>query len=932
MTSPEVLNRRIYSRHHSPSQHLGRMRSLASVSTKSCVHGPRLCRRASWLAFLWTLLTSFPLFSTWADDFELYGKSIKPVLQARCFACHGVLKQEASLRLDTVASMLVGGDSGRAIHPEDATDSLLLQRISDHADSTRMPPEGEPLLPTQIDAIKSWIVGGAKYPPDEQPERDPKDHWAFRSPMRPSVPIPEHSTQPMNPIDAFLAEQHLAKGLVPQSNALPMIWLRRVSLDLIGLPPTMSQLDAFIVDHSIDSRNRIVEELLSSKQYGERWGRHWMDIWRYSDWWGLGEEVRNSQKHMWHWRDWIVESLNEDTGYDQMLRDMLAADELHPNDLNRLRASGFLARQYFKFNRTSWLDETVEHASKAMLGLTMNCCKCHDHKYDPISQEDYYRFRAIFEPYQIRTEMVPDVVDFQKDGIPRAFDCNLEIPTYVHIRGDDRNPDSAQSMTPSVPDLLRWQPFQIETITLPPEAFEPALREYVEDSYVRDAQRKMQEAKHALALAQSQLANAEPLVELNSIATMELAIAEKSLRTWQLEVDAIPVRFATDRAKVHEDAADERGRLLGLAAEAERRVLISKADEDLSRAELALLKATPATKEAAERRIVAARTAMEVAQQQMNEPVLTYVSMRGAEKSAESNLETEESRKKPFPRTSTGRRTAFALWLTDRRNPLAARVAINHIWSRHFGRPIVPTVFDFGRKGTAPTNQKLLDWLAVELMDNRWSMKHIHRLIVTSEAYRRSSSNAGATANLAVDPENQFYWRMNSARMESQMVRDSLISLAGELDIEVGGPSIPVTDEKSRRRSLYFVHSHNEHNKMLAAFDDANVLDCYRRAESIVPQQALALENSNLAMEMVDRIAIRLQASNPTVGDREFARQAFVTILADEPTRAELDLIEQMMIKMRDFAGDANSAQARNRARVGLVRGLINHNDFITIR
>ncbi len=867
-----------------------------------------------------------------AGEHDFYLTSVKPVLQSRCFACHGVLKQEASLRLDTVASMLVGGENGQAIQPNDASNSLLVQRISTKEDSMRMPPEGEPLLPAQIDAMKAWLRDGAKFPPDEHPEIDPKDHWAFRAPIRPSVPVLAHSTRPINPIDAFLVEQHAAKSLVPQTNAQPMIWLRRVSLDLIGLPPTKLQLDAFEADPSEDARQRVVEELLSSKQHGERWGRHWMDIWRYSDWWGLGEEVRNSQKHMWHWRDWIVESLNNDTGYDRMLRDMLAIDELRPNDLNRLRASGYLARQYFKFNRTSWLDETVEHTSKAMLGLTFNCCKCHDHKYDPISQEDYYRFRAIFEPYQIRTEMVPGVVEFQKDGIPRAFDCNLDTSTYVHIRGDDRNPDTSKPMQPSVPELLRWQPFQVDPISLPRESFEPALRDYVLETYLQNVESKMLEAKQARATAQSQLAKAEPLAEPDPVATTELAIAEKMLRKWEGELEAVPLRFAADRAKICEELPDELNRLIGLASQAERNVMLSKADEELSRAELAMLKSTPATKEAAEKKLASARTAMEAAKKQIDAPGQEYVSMRGAEKSPESNLETEESRKKPFPRTSTGRRTAFAQWLTNRRNPLTARVAINHIWARHFGRPIVPTVFDFGRKGAAPINQKILDWLAVELMENQWSMKHIHRLIVSSEAYQRSSSNAGASTNLAVDPENQFLWRMNSVRMESQMVRDSLISLAGELDIQVGGPSIAAADEKSRRRSLYFVHSHNEHNKMLSAFDDANVLDCYRRGESIVPQQALALENSTLAMDMVERITKRFQESNPTFSDREFARHAFVAILALEPNEAEQKWIDQIMTKMRSLASDRNSTQATAQARVGLIRGLINHNDFITIR
>ncbi|MEZ6114554.1 MAG: DUF1549 domain-containing protein [Pirellulaceae bacterium] len=222
---------------------------------------------------------------------------------------------------------------------------------------------------------------------------------------------------------------------------------------------------------------RVVTRLLDSPQYGERWGRHWMDIWRYSDWWGLGAEVRNSQKHIWHWRDWIIESLNADTGYDQMLREMLAADELYPNDLDRLRATGFLARQYFKFNRTTWLDGAIEHTGKAMLGLTLNCAKCHDHKYDPFSQEEYYRLRAIFEPYQIRTEAVPGELDFEKNGIPRAFDCNLAEVTYLHIRGDDRNPDKDRTIEPAIPAFLTGE-VKIESVQLPPEAHHPGLRPY----------------------------------------------------------------------------------------------------------------------------------------------------------------------------------------------------------------------------------------------------------------------------------------------------------------------------------------------------------------------------------------------------------------------------------------------------------------------
>ena len=350
-----------------------------------------------------------------------------------------------------------------------------------------MPPEGEALKPAEIAAIRRWIDQGAKAPADEVPESDPRDHWSFKTPVRPAVPSRGNAALVRNPIDAFIAAAHQQHGLIPQPESDKRTWLRRVSLDLIGLPPTLAEQDAFLADESSDAHDKVVTRLLDSPHYGERWGRHWMDIWRYSDWWGLGAEVRNSQKHIWHWRDWIIESLNADKGYDEMLREMLAADELYPNDLDRLRASGFLARQYFKFNRTSWLDETVEHTAKSMLGLTFNCAKCHDHKYDPFSQVEYYQMRAFFEPYQIRTDVLPGETDLEKGGLPRAFDCNLEALTYVHVRGDDRNPDQSRALSAVVPAFLEFDQFPVELVQLPMEASQPHLRAHVVDSYVKAA-------------------------------------------------------------------------------------------------------------------------------------------------------------------------------------------------------------------------------------------------------------------------------------------------------------------------------------------------------------------------------------------------------------------------------------------------------------
>ncbi|MCA9046833.1 MAG: DUF1553 domain-containing protein, partial [Planctomycetaceae bacterium] len=302
-------------------------------------------------------------------------------------------------------------------------------------------------------------------------------------------------------------------------------------------------------------------------------------------------------------------------------------------------------------------------------------------------------------------------------------------------------------------------------------------------------------------------------------------------------------------------------------------------------------------------------------------------------KTLESNVESEASRSKPFPQTSTGRRTALAQWMTNDQNPLLARVAVNHIWGRHFGRPLVATVFDFGRKGAKPTHPELLEWLAVELMQHNWSMKHIHRLIVLSDTYGQSPLNAeAASASRELDPENKTYWYANPTRVEAQVVRDSLLSLAGELDSTLGGPSIPVNDAKSRRRSLYFVHSHNEHQQFLSTFDDADVLECYRRAESIVPQQALALENSEFAREMSQAITVQIEKQSPELDDAQFVQQAFQRILCTVPTEEETAVSIRILKQFQELARSKNLNEPAARARVNFVQALVNHNDFVTVR
>ena len=290
-----------------------------------------------------------------------------------------------------------------------------------------------------------------------------------------------------NPIDAFLAEKHEQEGLVPALPAAPGELIRRVYLDLIGLAPSPEDVRAFVANPSDRAYEELVDRLLASPQYGERWGRHWMDVWRYSDWDGFGTEIRESQPHIWRWRDWIVESLNADRGYDQMIVEMLAADEAAPADPQALRATGFLVRNWYKFSRNVWLDATVEHTSKAFLGLTLNCARCHDHKYDPIAQADYYRFRAFFEPHATRIDPLPGRDDTQKDGLVRVYDSDLSTPTFLFTRGDDKRPVQDRPLAAGVPPILERQSKlgAIKPVTLAPEVAYPALSRSVSGANAR---------------------------------------------------------------------------------------------------------------------------------------------------------------------------------------------------------------------------------------------------------------------------------------------------------------------------------------------------------------------------------------------------------------------------------------------------------------
>jgi len=732
----------------------------------------------------------------------------------------------------------------------------------------------------------------------------------FQPVIRPPVPTGDFDAWVKNPIDAFIAFQHRRHGLSPRPETDRATWLRRVTIDLTGLTPTLDELTAFTSDTTPDeaAREKVVDRLLASPAYGERWGRHWMDVWRYSDWAGYKAALRRSQRHIWRWRDWIVESLNSDKGYDQMLIEMLAADEIYPEDEDRLRATGYLARSYDIGDRNQWLDDVVSHSSMGFLGITVGCAKCHDHMYDEIAQEDYYRMRAIFEPYWVRTDRVPGELDVLADGLPRVYDKNLTNRTLFFDRGDERFPDREKQIEPGLPASVGGERYQFQKVSLPLLAHKPERRPFVKKEMMGAETDALSKAQTALKKLQGDK-NALP----EAIAAAELKLAASQLSRQALE-SVLAVEVLEDQGQA---GTDEWKAKAIATAELQRRTALAEAKAEIAKAEADRSKANNDLKDAEADKNAKAKTAA-IARQKAADKAMAAgkTKLKAAEKLMAAKLTEKYTPRDPgaYPATSTGRRSGFARWLTDGKNPLTARVAMNHIWLRHFGSAIVPTVNEFGGNGQPPTHPALLDWLAAELVERDWSMKEMHKLIVLSATYRQSSTPD--KSNAVIDPDNHYLWRMNSRRMEGEIVRDNLLWVGGHLDPEMGGPDIP-NDEAltSRRRSIYLRHAHEKLVEFVQIFDGPKTSECYQREESVQPHQALALANSPLTHNAAESLAKTLPA-----GRKTFVAAAWQTIVGRRPGLKEENLSTHFL----------DSDQERGRER--LITVLLNHHEFVTIR
>jgi hypothetical protein len=716
----------------------------------------------------------------------------------------------------------------------------------------------------------------------------------FEPVTRPAVPAPVGTIVRTNPIDRFLDRSRTDAGIKPHGPADRATLLRRASLDLTGLAPTPAETAAYLADKRPGAWERQIDRLLASPRYGERWARHWMDVWRYSDWagWNDGGQIRDSQPHIWRWRDWIVESLNNNSGYDAMVRAMLSADEMTPDDPSALRATGFLARNFKLLSREQWLEDTVNHTSRAFLGITLHCAKCHAHMTDPIPQVEYYRFRAIFEPHQVRADRVPGQPDTSKDGLVRVYDADPKVATYVFVRGDERQPDKANAVTPGVPSFLGGA-FNVRSVELPRTSWQPETRPEIVAEAVAAAQSALVAAwkERESARADTPESPRRRLAEANA----DAAEASHKALLAVLEVERIEAQGKTQGAEWTLAAQ--------LASQAQRTAAAAEA-----RKALVLAESSPATTNDRDKKIADAKAAWEKATAAASGPATTQYTPRT----------------RSFSKDSTGRRTALAQWLTRRSNPLVGRVAVNHIWLRHFGSALAPSVADFGRGARGPVHPELLDWLAAEFMETGWDMKRLHKLILTSDAWRMDSKPDPAMARK--DPDNRTLWRMNRRRLEAEAVRDNVLWAAGSLDETKGGPEIDHQKGlSSLRRSVYLRTAAEKQAEFLQVFDGPSVTECYERKQSVLPQQALALANSALALREAKVLAGKLVKELMFPDNApEFVAKAWNRTLGRSPKP------EEMRMALSFLADRPGGDQGLQRRYENLILVLFNHHEFVT--
>jgi Protein of unknown function (DUF1553)/Protein of unknown function (DUF1549)/Planctomycete cytochrome C len=788
-----------------------------------------------------------------ADD-EFFTKQVKPIFEANCFQCHshGMKKAKGNLVVDARASLVKGGDSGPAIVPGHPEKSLLIKAISYADEELRMPPKGK-LPEPAIAVLREWVRRGAPWPGEkEQTLRRPgpiteedRAWWAFQPVQRPALPDVKSAEWNDNPIDRFIKARLDKEQLQPAPMAGPRELIRRVYFDLIGLPPTPAEVDEFVAACKPTEGlpwafERVVDRLLASPRYGERMGRVWLDLVRYAE--SDGFRLDSYRSGAWRYRDWVIRAFNSDKPYDQFLREQLAGDEINPDDPECVTATGYLCHGIYEYNqrdaRTQWndmLNEVTDVTADAVLALGMGCARCHDHKFDPILQKDYFRLRAFFEPLifyddkplattKQQAEYRERFAKWEKQAAPVLEQiAKLEAPVKSKL-----DAEFTAKFPKDIQDMMRKPPAErtpLET-QLAALAYRQVLYEFERiDTHVKgEAKAKLIELR-------------KDLHKFDGVKPPDLPLG-------------LTVRDVGPTAPP---------------------TLIPKKSnaEPIVPGFLTILDEKPAA--------------------------ITPLSPSGGEGSGVRGP------------GSTGRRLALANWLTRPEHPLTARVLVNRLWQMHFGRGLVATSSDFGHLGEKPSHPELLDWLAAEFVNptfspgsqsrgerRPWSIKHIHRLIITSRTYRQSALHPPAEAALKTDPENRLLWKMPTRRLEAEQIRDAILAVTGKLDLTAGGSGV---EPREPRRSIYCKVMRNTRDPLLDAFDwPENFQSTAQRNVTTTPTQSLLMLNSPYMLRQAQDFAARLQREKHSTDDvviNAAIRHAFGRDATADETRIGVEFLKK---------------------------------------
>ncbi|MEJ7591753.1 MAG: DUF1553 domain-containing protein [Planctomycetaceae bacterium] len=910
------------------------------------------------------LLLAAPVRVDAVDDID-FGTQIKPLLAAKCFDCHGPDTQESHLQLDRRAAMLRGGDSGEpAIVAGDGENSHLIQLVRGTEAGKRMPPdEADRLSKDEIQMLQLWIDEGARWPGPEGADDDeatPSDHWSFLPVGNVQPPTIEHAWV-ANDIDAFVLQMLQEHSLTPNPQATKAELIRRIYLDMLGLPPTPEEVQAFVADRDPQAYGRLVEKILDSPHYGERWSRYWLDLVRFAE--TNGYETNRERPNAWPYRDYVIRSLNDDKPYDQFLKEQIAGDAIDvpeataylvagPYDLVKSPDINLTLMQ-----RQNELDDIINTTGTAFMGLTLGCARCHNHKFDPIRQTDYYSLQAIFAGIQHGDRPMPLSEQQQMEiaqNDQHLVQLRDQLKPFVKDSGPSRPPVNARGNEEQFePTAARFVRFTIEATN----ASEPCIDELEIYSGTTNVALASDGAK---ATCSSALPGYEihQLKHVNDgrFGNAHSWISNETGQGWiQIELPEVVlisrIAWARDREGRFEDrvatkyvieVAVEPDQWKTVASSADRLPFtgsvslepeydFAKFPKDQAEQGRQMLKQL----QQREQRKSQLQASAAVYAGTFQQPGPTHRLFRGEPLAQREQVEpgTVAALGKLTISEATPeqqRRLALAEWIASKDNPLTARVIVNRLWQFHFGKGLVATPSDFGKAGVPPTHPELLDWLARELMDHNWSLKHVHRLILSSATYRQSSHPREDA--LQADADTQWWWRFPPRRLEAEPIRDSILAVTGVLDERMYGPGFSgfeVELENVRhyfpkkkygpedwRRMIYMTKVRLEKESVFGVFDCPDAATSVpKRSRSTTPLQALNLFNSPFMLQQAQLLADRLQRDSGHDTSKQIVR-AFWLCYGREPSTAELS-------DSKDFI--------KVEGVTAFCRAMLNSNEFVFI-